>query len=1213
MKRIGTLTSWIGGISTGSKKKGPPNSFAFGRSIDFRSDSSELTVLPRSTKISGSIVTDLPMWADSACNNLYFHGNTGNIYKVDANDTVIQEYTVPNSQGNGLAYFPEDKYLYIPTNDSISRRSTACGTGDYFDNFLESQGGEPTNTKALLLVAASSQSATRADTASLSLTGDLTLEAYLKMTSLPTGSNKMSIISKWDESGTLRSYKLDVIPTSASFGDGSDGALTISTNQTEAPIDANCTGTAGNNTLTISNVTGTFVTGQKILIHQSRGTNAGTKQVVEIIGVSGSTLTLADNLTFSPVHSATAGDANKAQARVLKQHTTVTINNGITYTPKAWNGFKGGLLGFLYNDTFTNNGIITATGKGFRGGAAPGANRHQGNQGEGTSGSGVVGDFSTFPLYVAANGNGGGGGAFGDSPASGAGGGGGGNGTSGSSGVVTGGATPGTGGNTSGAADLSTGVFGGGGGSGAGQDNSDAGAGGIGGGFIFTAGPTFINNNAIYSNGDNGSNSTVGDRSAGGGAGAGGSQLHLFQTATIGTMTATGGIGGTGSGNTGGNGGDGRIAISYYTSYSGASTPSLNATQDDNLNITNGYALRLYISSTGLNSETYTQNINNPQGFYKRFSVTWKASTSTAKFYQSGVLLGTKTGVLTSIHDNATEFAIGTSKNGSGTRASFLDSLVDDTRIWNVVRTESEISANNNRVLTGSETGLVAYYKFDNNTTDSQLAVNNSLTANNTPTYSTDIPFKGVTTRNDEDVFIDTSGQTYTLTASLNEAVTHRQTFTPTKEPLKSIAFNIDTVSTGDITVVIHDAQNNVLATTTVVAANLMTGVYEFVFPDSVRPVLNAPYHVHIYSTVADGKVVTGTLDDLETAYLKTYFQILVDDEYHPAKQFINFLVFGNERYLATLEAGSIYNPHRLTLPSGYRVRALAYWRDYIAIGTWKGTSVTDTDQGKILFWDGTSDTYFEPLDVPQGAINAMFGTQGTLTIAAGYRGKILEYTGGDKASVKFKIPEMEKSDYAEIAPGAMTMWDSKLRIGATFNTNSSTLHQGVYTWGQEQDVDPMSLGFDYPLSIGDQQTSNVKVGSLFTRGQKLYAGFQNSNSFGIDVIDTTADPYPTSRIESLIVDLGKVSSYKLPLVFKVSHLALEDGQSVTIQYKADRASGWQTITAQDNPGAEETRAIINQRMREVQFATDIVSTDTAPTLLEFGLESEGEDDARQI
>jgi hypothetical protein len=538
---------------------------------------------------------------------------------------------------------------------------------------------------------------------------------------------------------------------------------------------------------------------------------------------------------------------------------------------------------------------------------------------------------------------------------------------------------------------------------------------------------------------------------------------------------------------------------------------------------------------------------------------------------------------------------------------------MDDVRVWSDLRTASEISFYNTEVLTGSEGNLVAYYKCDSNVEDAQTSGLNDLTANNTPTYSTDIPFAGVTTRSDQDVAIAGSGQTYTLTTALSEGATHRQTFTPTKEPLKSVAFTIGAVGTGNWTVVVHDQLNRELTSLTVANANLIAGVYEFIFASSVRPILNADYHIHLYSTVADGTVATSTTVDLETAYLRTYFQILVSDEYHPMEQFTNFLVIGNERYVAKLEAGSVYNPHRLTLPSGYRVRCFAFWHDYIAIGTWRGTDVTDIDSAKILFWDGTSDTYVEPLDVPQGAINAMFGRQGKLLISAGYRGQFLEYTGGEEAYPIFKIPLSERSDKIEIAPNGITMWQGIIQIGGTFSTDSTTVHQGVYSWGRTDMTEPVSLGFD-PLSLGNITSSGVKIGVLLARGKKLYIGYENSGSWGIDVISQSANPYATATVELLNTDLQNVVDVKYPLTFRVDFLPLVSGQSVVLKYKPDRLAYWYTLATQSTAGATEVAGSILQRVKEVQFAVDITTNGSQVTVINFSFDmEEGKPNMRMV
>ncbi|NCC73736.1 MAG: LamG domain-containing protein, partial [Sphingobacteriia bacterium] len=43
----------------------------------------------------------------------------------------------------------------------------------------------------------------------------------------------------------------------------------------------------------------------------------------------------------------------------------------------------------------------------------------------------------------------------------------------------------------------------------------------------------------------------------------------------------------------------------------------------------------------------------------------------------------------------------------------YFNGLIDEVRIWNIARTQTEIQDNKNNVLTGNESGLVAYYKFD--------------------------------------------------------------------------------------------------------------------------------------------------------------------------------------------------------------------------------------------------------------------------------------------------------------------------------------------------------------------------------------------------------------------------------------------------------------------------------------------------------------------
>ena len=96
----------------------------------------------------------------------------------------------------------------------------------------------------------------------------------------------------------------------------------------------------------------------------------------------------------------------------------------------------------------------------------------------------------------------------------------------------------------------------------------------------------------------------------------------------------------------------------------------------------------------------------------------------------------------TSIDDNVSDFAIG-ARESTSTYGNFFDGLVDEVRVWNDIRSAAEILANYNKELTGSEAGLVGYWKLNNDYTDSQSSGNNDLTATGSPVFSTDVPFVG--------------------------------------------------------------------------------------------------------------------------------------------------------------------------------------------------------------------------------------------------------------------------------------------------------------------------------------------------------------------------------------------------------------------------------------------------------------------------------------
>lgn len=1119
--KIDYQTRWDGGISD-LTKNAPEPEYGFGRSVNFRTDPYRMTILSKTVKESGDKITDLIKDGDRIGTDLYEYGDAGNIYKRTITGSITLLRTVANSHGNGMKYYGEDDYLYYTSDKVIGRYGQVVnGTPVFTDDFLGAEGGIPLNTHWLDLEAGSSQYASKADTASLSIVSDIAMEAWIKPESLPAVGSSMVIMGKWNEQTNQRSYKLDIYAVSGYFGNGTDGALVVNSNVTDNPIDSACSGTVATRVLSAFNAG--FVSGQVVFIHQTQGPTAGTYQRNKIIGYNNTTgvITLENDLNATY----TAG----AQVLVVKQYTDVTVNSGFTWTAKAWNGSTGGILIFLANGTFINNGTITASACGFRGGDGASNTSRQGRQGEGIFGTG---NTQSGPNIT------GGGGGIPDTNANdgGGGGGGGSHASAGTQGTNKNNGGPGTPAPTIwGTADLTTMVFGGGGGEAGADDSGSHGRGGNGGGIVFASVVSYANNGMITSDGENGVQNPGQD--GGHGAGAGGSILFKAQTYTNnGTVTCSGGIGGHES-STGGNGGYGRVALGYLTGavMNGTFFPGITTTQDNTLVTTVTYQLRLGLSSNGTNEEFLTRNTNIAVGQLNHVAVSWDASASTATFFVDGLPIGTSTGAFTAIQNSTAAFAIGADFGAAGAARNFFDGKVDEARLWSSERTTAQIYNNKETYISTGSVGLVSWWKLNNAYADSAASAND-LTASGSPVFATDVPFSAATTRNDLDQELNTSGNTYTTPVAINEGATHRQTFIPQKDPQKSIEVLVADKGTGAWTVTVHDPQNRVVATITVTNANMHTGDMEFVFSNSWRPVRGATYHFHVTSTVADGTMTTTTASDLETVDFHTYYQFLVEDiDYHQIEQVLNLLAICNERYLATYAADTGYNPHRLVFPSGWRSRCFALWRGFIAIGCTRGDSITDTDEGMIFFWDGKSKTYNDYISIPEGGVNSMKAYKGKLHISAGYRGEILVYEGGDSTNdeLKKRIPKMGDNEYIEIMPKGMTVWDGLLRIGVSGPSNAASVERGVYTYGKRLAISPVSLSYDYPLSTGTLASTGVNVGFLYPIDTKLVIGWKDNVAHGQDVVDHNAVPFGTAEVVRDIKDYGRVSKGKQAQVIR--------------------------------------------------------------------------------
>ncbi len=333
------------------------------------------------------------------------------------------------------------------------------------------------------------------------------------------------------------------------FGDGSDGHLSVSSDITDSPTKSSAILSSGETELTATNPAFVDSIGKPILLYQSTGTGVGLHEFNTIGSYTAGTITTALPSVNDFLHSGN----NRAQVIVPKQYSGITIDSGQTLYSSNYGASGGGIICYMCSGTTTVIGDISTVGRGLRFGN-PGGGPDRNN---GWTGSGETGVASSESQSPNSTGGGGGDNDRGD------GGGGGGHVNAGVVGQQDGG---GKGGLQSAfdIADLTRIMLGsGGGGGGNWSAQSGAGRGGSGGGIIYLITRHLVVTGGISVNGENGQPGGTGQNiSGGGGAGSAGSILVKAQTVSIGAdlLTANGGTGGTGNFN-GGAGSIGRIRI----------------------------------------------------------------------------------------------------------------------------------------------------------------------------------------------------------------------------------------------------------------------------------------------------------------------------------------------------------------------------------------------------------------------------------------------------------------------------------------------------------------------------------------------------------------------------------------------------------------------------------------------------------------------------
>lgn len=177
--------------------------------------------------------------------------------------------------------------------------------------------------------------------------------------------------------------------------------------------------------------------------------------------------------------------------------------------------------------------------------------------------------------------------------------------------------------------------------------------------------------------------------------------------------------------------------VSYGTSFRTVLSKGTHSGQDFGLVVSGFSSPDNILLFAGGDRITYSPGTAIPADTWFHIAGTWKAG-GRAQIHVDGAEVHDEAVVGSSIASTAVPFYIG----WDGGSDRYFPGLIDEVRIWNVERTQTEINGNKDSQLAGDEEGLISYYPM--NAEDGALidvTGGNNASLQGAATRVTDTPF----------------------------------------------------------------------------------------------------------------------------------------------------------------------------------------------------------------------------------------------------------------------------------------------------------------------------------------------------------------------------------------------------------------------------------------------------------------------------------------
>lgn len=473
---------------------------------------------------------------------------------------------------------------------------------------------------------------------------------------------------------------------------------------------------------------------------------------------------------------------------------------------------------------------------------------------------------------------------------------------------------------------------------------------------------------------------------------------------------------------------------------------------------------------------------------------------------------------------------------------------------------------------------------------------------------------------------------TYAVPTAISETDANKLEWQPEIEPLIKIAVWVVAKGTGNLTITVHDAADNELASEVIANGSLTTGAWnEFELSAQVRQYVKPgarTYHIHATSdTASQVTLKVATTNDLSTAEVQTYADRLVDGVFHPISQQAQFLAIGNERYVSIWEpitddpSKQEFEQHRLKLPPEYTVIGITEWEEMTVVSAKKSVSSDygdeewgiDSNEGLLLFWDRVADTYNWFLKVNDGAYESIYSAGGLLY---GIVNGVLHVSNGGLPVPLKTLPGVEdftsENDqhdddvYLQAPYKGMTIKRNLLHLGFPMLTVNDSIRPGMYSFGTKNVQYPESFGHTAAPSHGDDSPeydtgdtpdtplSGVTFVGRF--GANLFMawthGASDVQTFGVDVIRENHDPFTTGYVELFEFDDGLPHKEKQASEIHVTYEQLPTDTTIVPSFKVDHEATWQDGVATNSITHEPQNKRFVLQIDEKQYHTIDIRVD---------------------